>query len=194
MMPEAAPGFSLILGGNVMRSLAVLILSGLIAAGGDSFPSGPQVGDKLPGLKVKAFSGPDAGKEVQPVDQAKGGPTLLIFVHRITRPGLKTLRPIDEFASQHGKLNAHIVWLTEDRDKAEEYLKRAEKSLNLQVPIGICLDGKDGPLAYGLNDKVTLTVLVADKNKVVANFALTDPNERDAPKVIESLKKVLPKD
>jgi hypothetical protein len=177
-----------------MYSLMVLLVGVASAIGGDSFPSGPQVGEKLPELKVKAFSGPDAGKDIQPVANAKGGPTLLIFVHKITRPGLKLLRPIDEFAAQKSGLSAHVVWLGEDREKTEEYLKRAEKSLNLQMPIGIALDGKDGPAAYGLNDKVTITVLIADKNKVVANFALVDPNERDAPKVIASLKKVLPRD
>jgi hypothetical protein len=47
---------------------------------GDSFPSGPQVGDKLPDFKAHGFFGPDAGKEFQIHEKSKG-PTLLIFMH-----------------------------------------------------------------------------------------------------------------
>ena len=171
------------------------ILAGLLLAGGD-FPSGPQVGDKLPPCKIQAFSGPDAGKEVELLKQIKGAPALVIFVHKITRPALKLMRPIDKAAAElieAKKLHGQIVWLSENKEKAEEYLKRAKDSLNLQTPIGICLDGKDGPPAYGLNDKVTLTILLIKDAKVVGNFALADPNETDARKVIDAVKKALEK-
>jgi hypothetical protein len=62
--------------------------------------------------------------------------------------------------------------------------------LNLQTPICISLDGKDGPAAYGLNDKVTLTILLIKDAKVVNNFALSDPNETDARKILPALKKL----
>jgi hypothetical protein len=171
----------------------VTILAGLFLAASD-FPSGPQVGDKLPPCKVQAFSGPEAGKEMELVKQIKGGPALVIFVHKITRPALKLLRPIDKAAAdliEAKKIHGHIVWLAEDKQKAEEYLKRAKDSLNLQTPIAICLDGKDGPATYGLNDKVTLTILLVNHGKVVGNFALADPNETDARKILPALKKLV---
>jgi hypothetical protein len=176
-----------------------LILAMAFFAGGDSFPSGPQVGDKLGDFKAHGFSGPAAGKEFKVIETAKGGPTLIVFMHApsdvgITRPGLQFLRPVDKYAADNAKLATHIVWVTGDKDKTEGFLKRAENSLNLQSPISICLDGgKDGPAAYGLNDKVQITVLIAKDNKVVANFALTDPNATDAKKVIAATAKVLGK-
>ncbi len=172
----------------------VMMLAASVLTAGDSFPSGPLVGDKLGEFKLHAFSGGDAGKELKFLEKTKGEPTLLIFVHKITRPGLQFLRPVDKYAAENDKLASHIVWLTEDKDKTEEFLKRAQNSLNLQTNVGICLEGKDGPAAYGLNDKVTLTVLVAKDNKVVGNFALVDPNGKDARKVIEAMAKVLGKD
>ena len=171
------------------------ILAGLVLTGGD-FPSGPQVGDKLPPCKIQAFSGPDSGKELELLKQIKGAPALVIFVHKITRPALKLMRPIDKAAIElieAKKLHGQIVWLSENKEKAEEYLKRAKDSLNLQTPIGICLDGKDGPAAYGLNDKVTLTILLIKDAKVVGNFALADPNETDARKILPALKKLIAK-
>jgi len=172
-----------------IKSLGVVLIVGVVLAG--DLPSGPQVGQKLTPFKVLAFSGPDAGKELELLKKDKG-PTLLIFVHKITRPALKFLRPVDKFVAEleKGKLHARIVWLSEDKDKAKEFLDRAKNSLNLETPIVISLDGKDGPGAYGLNDQVALTVLIAKGSKVEANFALIDPNANDAPKVIRALGKV----
>src|SRR5689334_7881442 len=98
-----------------MRFPLALLLPAAVALAGDSLPSGPQVGDKLPDLKAKAFSGPGAGKEFQLLAATKGRPTLVIFVHQITRPALKFLRPVDDFAVSKEGLAAHIVWLSGDR-------------------------------------------------------------------------------
>lgn len=165
---------------SVLTSVALLTAAGL--------PSGPGVGDKLPELKAHAVLGPDEGKEIDVRKVLKEGPTLLIFVHKITRPALQCLRPIDDYAAKNDALAAHIVWLG-DKEKTVEYIKRAKNSLNLQIPMSVAFD-KDGPPSYGLNDMVTLTILVANQGKVVANFALTDPNANDSPKVIDVLKKL----
>jgi hypothetical protein len=176
------------------------LAAAILLVGGDSFPSGPKVGDKLPDFKAHAHSGPDAGKEFKMLAKAKAGPTLLIFMHAqsdegITRPGLQFLRPVDKYAAKQDKLATQIVWITGDKDKTAAYLKRAESSLMLQSPVSICLDGgKDGPETYGLNDKVQITVLVCNDNKVVANFALSDPNGTDSRKVITAVAKVLGKE
>jgi len=176
-----------------MSALAALAL--LIAAG--DVPSGPQVGDKLGDFKIHAFSGPEAGKEVMFLSQIKDKPALVIFVQKITRPGLQFLRPVDDYASKEEKLAAHVVWLTGDKgdkEETEKFLDRAKNSLKLETPVSICLDGKEGPAAYGLNDRVAITVLVAKDGKVVANFALVDPNANDAPKVKAAVAKVLGKE
>jgi hypothetical protein len=176
-----------------MRTITVFLLAaGYLTASG-SFPSGPQVGDKLPDLKAKGVAGPNAEKEFKLHDQVKDGPALIVLVQQFGRPAFRFLRPIDEFAAAKEGLAAHIVWVTGDVDKTEAFLKRAQNSLKLQVPVSICLDGKDGPPTYGLNDKVAVTVLVTKDRKVVANFALTDPNDQDAPKVIEAIKKAIAK-
>ncbi len=179
--------------------IASLCLASLLALVGDSFPSGPQVGDKLPDFKMQGHFGPAAGKEFQLHAAIKSGPSLLIFMHApgdigITRPGLQFLRPVDKYAAEMEKLATQIVWISGDKEKTEGFLKRAENSLSLQSPVSICLEGgKDGPATYGLNDKVQITVLVAKDNKVLANFALTDPNGKDSAKVIAAVAKLMGK-
>jgi len=159
-------------------------------------PSGPQVGDKLGDFKVHGVFGAEAGKEFMFLSQLKDKPALVIFVQKITRPGLQLLRPVDDYASKEDKLASHVVWLTGDKgdkQETEQFLERAKNSLNLQMAVSI-FDGKDGPAAYGLNDMVAITVLVAKEGKVVANFALVDPNGNDAGKVKAAVAKALGKE
>lgn len=176
-----------------MRLLCSLAVAcGLFA--GDTFPSGPAVGEKLGDFGIQGVLGENAGKERRFEKETKGKPGVLIFVHKMTRPTLKLLRPIDDFAAGEPKLFAEVVFLAENKEKMEAYLKLAEKSLNLKSPVGVSIDGKDGPNGYGLNDQVGVTILVAGADrKVQANFAWPDPNETDARKVIAAVKKALEK-
>ena len=179
-----------------MKTLASLVCALTLAAAyaQDSFPSGPPVGEKLSEFKALSFWGPDAGKEVQLLKEGTG-PTLVVFVHQLTRPAFQFIRPVDKYAAElaEDKLKTHLVWLTDDKDKTEQFLNRAKNSLKLESPVSICLDGKDGPPAYGLNDKVTLTVLLSKDNKVVANFSLVDPSGRDSEKVKAAMAKLMGK-
>lgn len=168
-----------------------LVASLLTVLFGGDVPSGPMVGDKLPEFKVLGFSGPSEGKEFELVKGAKDKPILVVVVHKITRPALQLMRPIDDFATKEEKLATQFVWLGE-KEKMEGYLKRAKGSLNIQSPMSIALD-KDGPMTYGLNDRATITILLAKEGKVVANFAFADPNATNARPVLQAIRKALGK-
>jgi len=144
--------------------------------------SGPQKGEKTAAFKVFDVG---ARKEIDYVADAKGAPLLIVFIHELSRPGAALMRALDDYGQikQARGLRTVFVSLAEDRDGAERHLPQVVKSLNLKSPIGISLDGKEGPGAYGLNREVMITVLVAKENKVTANFAIISPNETDAPKI-----------
>jgi hypothetical protein len=152
--------------------------------------SGPQKGEKTPGFKVF-----DVGsrQDVDYVADGKGAPTLLVFIHELTRPGAALMRALDEHGQikQARGLRTRFVSLSEDRDGAERHLPNVVKSINLKCPLGISLDGKEGPGAYGLNREVMLTILVARDDKVAANFAIVSPNETDAPKIKAAVDEIL---
>jgi hypothetical protein len=176
--------------------LALVFFLGTAAASGDDRVfSGPQPGEKLTPFTVLGFAGPHAGKEVELLGQIKGAPTLLIFVHEVTRPAFQLLRPLDLYGTKLARdgLATHFVWLTADKSQTEQFLDRAKNSLNLKSPVSISLDGIEGPGNYGLNRKMTLTILVAKDNKVVANFAIVQPNETDAPKILTAVAKLMDK-
>ncbi|MCS7046761.1 MAG: hypothetical protein NZO58_10425 [Gemmataceae bacterium] len=171
----------------------LILLAALVPA---DVSSGPPVGEKIGDFRVLGVTGPQANKEFQPIAEGKGKVTMLLFVQKITRPALQLLRPIDDYAAQQEKLNAHIVWLTGDKgnkDETKAFLEQARNSLNLQVPVSICLEGDAGPAAYGLNDRAAITILVAKDGKVVANFAYADPNATVAKEVIGGIAKALGK-
>ncbi len=80
------------------------------------------------------------------------------------------------------------VWLTEDEDKSKEYLPRI--STYFQTTALTVFRGKDGPEGWGINSDAHLTVVVANKGKVVARFGYNSVNETDTPTVLKELKKV----
>ncbi len=168
-------------------------LAGPIGADDEKVFSGPQPGEKLTPFKVQVFSGPAAGKETELLGKDGKGPVLLIFVHEVTRPALQLLRPLDLYAVKLAKtgLNTQFVWLTADKSKTETFLTTAKKSLALKSPVAISLDGIEGPGNYGLNRKVALTILLGKDHKTVANFAIVQPNETDAPKILQAMAKLL---
>lgn len=171
--------------------LVILLVGNQFCAADDPVFSGPQTGETLVPFQVVAVYGEQAGKEIDPIKLAGGKPTLLIFVHKLTRPGIALARGLSSYAKNQTGAAAGIVWLDEDKAEAENYLNRAKKSLNFTAPVGISVDGGEGPGAYGLNRNVELTILIANENQVTANFALVQPSVTEGPKIAGELAKLL---
>jgi hypothetical protein len=171
--------------------MGMLVSTLLLAlAAQDAKLSGPQPGEKASGFKVFDVAG---RKEADYIAEGKGAPAVLVFIHELTRPAAALMRALDEYGQvkELRGLRTRFISLSEDRDGAERHLPVVIKSLNLKCPMGISLDGKEGPGAYGLNRDVMLTVLVVREDKVVANFALISPNETDAPRIKAAIDEVL---
>jgi hypothetical protein len=171
------------------------LLGAIAARADDPVFSGPQVGEALTSFRATAFSGPRAGREVELPGEFAGKPTVLVFVHEITRPALQLIRPVDHYAAKwvDAGLNGRIVWLAADPAQAQAYLERARDSLSLRSPVVIAHGGVEGPGNYGLNRNVTLTILAANEGKVTANFAIVQPNETDAPRVLAAVARLVGK-
>lgn len=173
---------------------AVLLLACVVPSHAeDPVFSGPQVGETLVPFQVIVVGGRKAGTQIDPIDQAAGAPTLLVFVHKLTRPGMALARGLTAYAADQEGVATGIVWLDDDKAAAEAYLNRASKSLNFVAPVGISVDGGEGPGAYGLNRNVELTILVAKENEVTANFALVQPSVTEGPNIAGELAKLIDK-
>ena len=148
--------------------------------------SGPQPGERIEPFKVLAVNGPDAGKEVDYVTSYGQAPMLLVFLHQIDRNVGALVAPAEKFARERAPagLRTLIVYLAPDKIEGERRMRAVIGSLRLEVPVGVSLDGVEGPGAYGLNREVAVTVLVAKDRSVTDNLAIVQPGTVDAPRVI----------
>ncbi len=168
--------------------LAIFLTSHCFAQ--DPVFSGPQVGEKLGGFKVKGVFEDAAGKEFDYVAQADGKPIVLIFVHEVNRPALGMARILSTYTASRAKDGLHtgVIWLADDTTEAENLAKRSRTGINTKAPFGISIDGREGPGSYGLNRNVALTILVGKESKVTANFALVQPSlQADLPKILDAV-------
>jgi hypothetical protein len=150
--------------------------------------SGPQPGEVLPSLKATLAYGEKRRKTVDLIKQAAGKPTLLVIVNGSNRPAARLSRVLMNFAEMRGeKLFAAVVYLDKDMTSALEGLKRAASWWKVGPPVGVSVDGAEGPGSYGLNRNVNVTVLIAEKGRVKSNFALVQPSERDAAKILKDV-------
>lgn len=188
---------------RVITTLFVLFILGsstIVAqqrepADGDSKPvfSGPQVGEKLPPLKAQGVFDDQKGKMVDLLAEADGKPLLVVFVHQFTRPTAGLSRVLMSFSTlRKGKVYGALVFLTDDVTAMEARLARARRAFGGDRPIMISPDGPEGPGAYGLNRKVAMTVIFADKGKVLGNHAIIDPSvQADTNKILAGVVKTI---
>lgn len=178
-------------------ALAAVGLLVAVSALADDQPaefSGPQKGEAIASFKVRGVLGDNAGEEYDLVKAADGKPLVLFFVHERNRPSVGLARIVMTYAATRKAdgLNSGLIFLTGDATATEEWAKIAANALPKDVPVGISTDGAEGPGAYGLNRKVTVTVLVAKEGKVTANFALVQPSVAvDAPKIAAAIAEVI---
>lgn len=170
--------------------LSALLFAAQAAFAADPIFSGPQPGEKATPFKVIALSGDTTGQERDPVTDARDRPTAIVFIHNVERSLLPLLRVIDTYGAQRkDRIQTEVVLLFADRLEGEQRGKAIAGSLKLSSPLGLSVDGAEGPGNYGLNKECMMTILAAKDQKVLANFALVQPGIADAPKVIEALAK-----
>lgn len=171
-------------------ALGFIVASTLGVFSQEPIYSGPQVGEQTGPFTMTLALGDSAGKTFDPIEKAQGKPTLLVFIHDVNRQSISMTRILTKYAHSRAKdgLQTSVILLSDDATGAQNNLKRMQHALTPDVPTGVSPDGREGPGSYGLNRAVQLTILVANKNRVVANYALVQPSlQVDLPKVVSSI-------
>jgi hypothetical protein len=113
---------------------------------------------------------------------------LLVIVNGPNRPAARLTRSLMNFAEMHKEnLFAGVAYLDNDQAAALKQLEHAVSWWQVQPPVGVSVDGVEGPGSYGLNRNVNVTVLVANNGVVTSNFAVVQPTETDAIKILENV-------
>ena len=177
--------------------LCVLCLFAPLVVATEPLFSGPQVGEEITPFEARLVFGENEGKEVNALEGIMTDPILLVFVHQVTRPSIGLTRLLMNFGNtkKDEGLKRSLIFLSNDPTETEAWLRRARHALPKGISPMISVDGVEGPGAYGLNRKITLTILVADQGIVVGNFPLIQPSiQVDAPKIGKAIEKSLGRD
>ena len=172
--------------------LTLIIIAATVAHAGDPVFSGPQIGEPLQKFAAERLID-DEGEPLDFVGDVDRGPALLVFFHELTRPGFGLTNAITRYSNSKSDkgMKTCVIFLTDDHTKTKAWTKNVTKYLTKGVLYGYSTDGKEGPGIYGLNRNVKLTVLVANKGKVTANFAIGQPQlEVDGPKILKGITEV----
>jgi hypothetical protein len=185
-----------------MKSLlivcAVLVFAAPARAADES---GPKAGANVPALKAFGVVGTVEGKEADFAKDRKDAPTIYVFVQAEEggipvggRPAARFMKTLDtQLGGASDKAEIVAVWLGEKAfDKHKEYLPKFQMALKLEKTALAAFDGeKSGPNNWAVNADAHLTVVVANRGKVVKSFAFTSVNETDAKAVVDELKKAV---
>lgn len=154
--------------------------------------SGPQVGERLPALKVRLL-GEKEPKEL--VASHKGKPVQVIFMHKVARIAFQLIKPVTEFAAKHEKdkqFRTVLVFLTDDPPAMDKQMRAIAGYLPKSVLVGVSPDGSNGPGNYGLNRNAMMTLLLGKGDKVTANFAMGQPSFAvDGPRMAKATAELL---
>ena len=178
---------------GVHACLLIVVFASFTGEADEPVFSGPQAGERLPKLSVVLALGDKQGDQIDLIAVADGKPQLLVFVSGANRPAARLTRALMNYAEMRAddRLSAALVWLDGDRTAAQQYLRQAISWWGIGPPVGISVDGAEGPGSYGLNRNVNVTVVVANKNRVTANFAIVQPSETDAPAILNEVVKLI---
>lgn len=168
----------------MLRAIAVaaaLITAASAQDQAEPITSGPREGVPLPALPVYAPAGPDAGLELDLAAAIANGPGAVLFVHELTRNVAPLVRGLDRLTDSHAVLGltSGVVIVAADRSAAERQAAAASHSLRMARPMLVSVDGLEGPGAYALNRRATLTLVLAKDGKVHRSVAFTDTGRQD---------------
>lgn len=157
--------------------------------------SGPAVGAEIKPLTVEAVTGEKAGKKLDYAAERADKPTIYVFLHseKFDRPAGRFLKKLDDAVKSHQeKVTIVAVWLTDTPEPAKTRLTAIQQSLQFGVTsLSIHPNLKELPDGWALNTDATVTVVVAAKKKVAADFAYRSIDESAVREVMAELEKVV---
>lgn len=159
-------------------AVSAALCASLVAA--DKVKSGLEPGTGIPAFDVvKCAGAPDDGVKVgeQLCYRCKNGanPQVMVFARTPDKSLAALATGLDSIVAKNSSKNlrSFVNLLGSDRDELESTAKKFGESNKLTaVPVVVPVEFENGPGNYGISADADVTVLIANKSKVVANHAL----------------------
>lgn len=188
-----------------MKKSLVLSLAAMLLAGGLSLAaelkSGLEVGKAVGPFDVvkcggAADDGVDVGDRLCYRCKYSNRPMEMVFANKVDDNVTSMVKKLDAAVAKHAdkQLKAFVDLLGENREELETKAKEfSQKSETAKIPFVVPVEFESGPGDYGLNPEGTVTVIVANKGKVVANhaFAAADLNDKSIEEVLADVTKIV---
>jgi hypothetical protein len=180
-----------------MRSSIVMLTALLVSvwASAAEAPcvSGPKVGQRPGPYSSVMCTGEQRGKSHCFICETQDRPAVIVFARSLSEPLGKLAAGLDRALVEYKKndLRSWVTLLHEDQSKIDpDVLKWAKKHNLRNVAVGVFED-TEGPPSYRLHRDADVTILLAVKQKVVANYAYRAGELSDAK--IDEVIKAIPK-
>jgi hypothetical protein len=160
-----------------MRRLAtvasLLALGPILFAGDSSCKSGLPVGKRPGPYSSLVATGEHRGRQHCFVCEAGDRPVVIVFARSLSDPLGKLLHQLDGAlaAQKKGELRAWATFLSNDQPGLDPKLVQFGKKHSIGNVALTVFEDVVGPPVYRLTAEADVTVLVAVKQRVVANFA-----------------------
>jgi hypothetical protein len=176
-----------------MRTVIVALVVSTLAADSPCV-SGPRVGQRPGPYSFVLCTGEQRGKSHCYICETADRPAVIVFARSLSDPLGKLVAGLDRALAAHKKseLRAWLTLLHDDQSKVDPaVLAWVKKHAVKSTPVGVFED-VDGPPSYRLHRDADVTVLLAVKQKVVANFAFRagEMNDKRVAEVLQAIPRI----
>ena len=109
--------------------------------------SGPQSGEVIPALTVELLSGENRGATLDLTSHIDDRPSVLIFIHQLTRPGFGLMRTVGDFASKRPITSGQSAQNDASSEPSDETDKNADSESTSRkektMPVGVVFLSED---------------------------------------------------
>lgn len=134
--------------------------------------SGLKLGTFVPAFNVRDITGPKKGETLCYRCRFGGRPVVNIFAREITPELTALIKDIDKQVAKNKdkKMEAFVVFLSDDADAIEPKIKKLAKEHKIKIPLTL-IEDVAGPEGYKIAKNADVTVLMWVDSKVKVNQA-----------------------
>lgn len=181
----------------VVPSIA-LVLAGFVslsaAEKSAEVESGLKPGTFVPAFHVRDITGPKKGTTLCYRCRYNSKPVVNIFAREITPELVSLIKNVDAQVAKNKKqkMEAFVVFLSDDPDTIEPKIKKLAKENGVKIPLTL-IEDVAGPEDYKIAEKADVTVMMWVDSEVKVNhaFAKGKLKKDSIKKVAEDTKKIL---
>lgn len=180
---------------DYLKTLTAFALVSTVSLADDPCRSGPQVNQRTGPYAALIAVGPQRGTSHCFICEAGEKPTVIIFARTLSDSVGKLTHQLDRALAIHkgDNLRIWVTFLSDDPTRTDpKVVEWSKQQATGSIPLGVYNDSV-GPPSYLLSRDADVTVLLSNKQRVVANFAyrLGELNDSAVSGILKTLPRIV---